>query len=58
MSHYQDGYDRGYQDGLAGTHRGNTTIIDMFLPPDPDEVQVWEDGYEAGYQQGEKEQSR
>ena len=55
MSHYQDGYDEGYRDGLAGTHRGGTFIADMFLPTFDDE-QEWRDGYEAGYQDGEQQQ--
>ena len=48
MSHYQDGYDQGYQDGLLQAHRLDTWIIDMFLPTNEDEEE-WKEGYEEGY---------
>ena len=54
MSDYQDGYDQGYQDGLAGDHRVDTWIVDAFLGTTEREEE-WRQGYEEGYADGERE---
>ena len=50
--YYQQGYDKGHEDGLAGNVRIDTWLIDMVIPSTEAEEQ-WKEGYAAGYADGE-----
>lgn len=51
MSYRQDGYDKGYQDGLAGKP-ARETFLDFLNT----EMQTeWESGYDDGYAAGSEE---
>jgi len=60
MSDYQDGYDRGYQDGLDDNYNVVERlsgflgmIIDTTLGVTEREEE-WREGYEAGYEDGKR----
>ena len=50
--YYQQGYDKGHEDGLAGDGCRDPSLIDMFIPTTAEEDQ-WREEYEAGYIDGE-----
>ncbi|KPJ57155.1 hypothetical protein AMJ49_02585 [Parcubacteria bacterium DG_74_2] len=56
MDWYQEGYDRGYEDGLEGRERqdSNRSITDLVFPKLDYEEEFW-DGYEQGYEDGKAE---
>ena len=61
MSHYQDGYDAGHEDGLndewSFTEKMETflgEIIDLALGV-TDAEEEWRKGYEDGYEEGKRE---
>jgi hypothetical protein len=35
--YYQQGYDKGHEDGLAGDGRKDSSLIDMFIPTTAEE---------------------
>ena len=45
--YYQQGYDKGHEDGLR-----DSSLIDVFIPTTAEEDQ-WREEYEAGYIDGE-----
>lgn len=53
MSWYQDGYDRGYNDGSEGKENlaSNVYLINIFFPTTEDEDEFLE-GYREGYEEG------
>ena len=53
-NYHQQGYDKGYEDGLVGNSRIDTWIIDMVIPTSEAEDE-WKEGYAEGYDQGEEE---
>ena len=57
MSYYQDGHDKGHEDGLEDNNnlRGvGAYIMDAFLPTSEAEDE-WNQGYEDGYAEGKAE---
>lgn len=56
MSHHEDGYVAGHEDGLAGNSNkaSGNYVINLLLPTSEAEVE-WNAGYEEGYANGEAE---
>ena len=51
MSYYQEGYDKGYEDGLAG-EPARLPFLDFLNTEDMTE---WESGYDDGHAAGTQE---
>ena len=53
---YQEGYDKGYEDGKEGIAERPSSFLDPLLN---DEIQQeWENGYDAGHADGKEEYDR
>ena len=57
MSYYDEGYNKGYEDGSAGRPSERQWPASLFDFINDQNVTEWEEGYEAGYEDGEKERS-
>jgi len=60
--YYQEGYDKGYEDGRAGRERSvhdhplfDALTFDVF---NPEELEEYEEGYEDGYKAGCEDRER
>ena len=51
MSYYQEGYDKGYEDGLAG-EPSRCPLLDFL---NTEAMTEWESGYDAGHAAGTQE---
>ena len=61
MSSYQDGYEKGYEDGISGKHHMTDdfegiigTLVDVALGVTESEEE-WREGYNDGYEAGREE---
>ena len=55
MSWHQDGYDRGYKDGLEGNEdKSRDRYIHELIFPGADLEEAFWDGYEDGYENGKE----
>lgn len=55
MSYYDEGYNKGYEDGFAGKPSERESPAGLLDFINDQNVTEWEEGYEAGYKDGEKE---
>jgi hypothetical protein len=57
MSYYQEGYDKGYADGLEGKHNMAEGLIFAAISAvvNDEDQDEWERGYRDGFEAGEEE---